>query len=216
MTNHYEGTEHADLIPKSEYDWFTENAMYRYTTQKRSGIQAIEDASNAIFLRVDIHHIFDQKRLVIAPKQSTMICHVLAPGPFFNELTNLYHNVSLLPLIGISIEYLLARFAWSIFPEFSDFMQLGLTLTLCVYLGNWKIQIKNVSGKEGKELGKYKSQSKSRSGSSSKRQRDDTFSANEAEYYSKDREIFRERKRRRSFESEWAESHVSEETIVEA
>ncbi|KAI9770815.1 MAG: hypothetical protein M1839_003041 [Geoglossum umbratile] len=110
ITNHIEGTEHAHLVPRSEERWFGENGMFRYTNQQLPGSEPVDDAQNAILLRSDVHTIFDQKRFAIVPKSSVLLVHIIAPGSSL-QLTSLYHNVSLQPLVGVAIQYVLARFA---------------------------------------------------------------------------------------------------------
>ncbi|KAF2735544.1 hypothetical protein EJ04DRAFT_599953, partial [Polyplosphaeria fusca] len=107
ITNHIEGTEHAHLVPRREERWFRENGMFRYANQ-RPGSEPVDNSKNAILLRSDLHTIFDQKRFTVVPKSSVLLIHITAPT---FELTNLYHNVSLQPIIGVAIEYLLAQFA---------------------------------------------------------------------------------------------------------
>ncbi|KAF2460173.1 hypothetical protein BDY21DRAFT_186544 [Lineolata rhizophorae] len=70
LTNHIEGTENAHLIPRTEKKWFDRNAMARFAQISCAGVDAINVPRNAIALRSDIHTLFDNKRFVIAPKQS--------------------------------------------------------------------------------------------------------------------------------------------------
>lgn len=88
--------------------------MFRYTNQQRPGSDPVDNARNALLLRSDVHTIFDQKRFAIIPKSSTLLVHIIAPGSLL-QLTNLYHNVLLQPLVSVAIQYLLAKFAWTIF-----------------------------------------------------------------------------------------------------
>ena len=200
LTNHIESTEHAHLVPKSEQDWFNDNGMFRYTNRQRPGTEPINDAQNAILLRSDVHTIFDQKRFVIVPKSSVLVCHIIAPGTSI-QLTNLYHNVSLQPLIGIAIQYLLARFAWTIFTQSLDFMQQGLKLNLCIYIGNWETKIAEFTGDQCRKLLGFRSRSRS----PKKRLRESWAGTIEDETYDCE-EKFRGRKRRRSFDSSWPDS----------
>jgi hypothetical protein len=99
-------------------------ALPRYT-QSASGPdrQLIDDMSNLITLRRDIHFLFDSRRFTFVPKQNAKTCclvlHVLSLDTDFinSELVPTYHNRSPAPLTGISIQHLFARFAWSLFSE---------------------------------------------------------------------------------------------------
>ena len=169
ITNHIEGTEHAHLVPRSEERWFSENGMFRYTNQQHPGSELVDDAQNAMLLRSDVHTIFNQKRFAIVPKSSILLVHILAPGSSL-QLTSLYHNVSLQPLIGVAIQYVLARFAWAIFAQSVNFVQQGLTRRLCIYVGDGDTSIADLSGDQCRQL--LSPGAKSRSQSPRKRQRD--------------------------------------------
>ncbi|KAF2740331.1 hypothetical protein EJ04DRAFT_572178 [Polyplosphaeria fusca] len=195
ITNHIEGTEHAHLVPRSEERWFSENGMFRYANQQRPGSEPVDDSQNAILLRSDVHTIFDQKRFTVVPKSSVLLVHITAPGSSL-ELTNLYHNVSLQPLVGVAVQYLLARFAWTIFAQSINFIQQGLKRSLCIHVGDGETSIKDFTGDQCRQL--FFSGPKSRSQSPRKRQRDTLIPPPEEE---EDKEHFRGRARRRSFDS---------------
>lgn len=77
--------------------------MFHYTNV-RTGIDSIDDAQNGLSLRADVHSVFDQKKFAIVPKAFTLVCHVVIPDDA-NEIMNLYHNVKLLSLIDVKIEF---------------------------------------------------------------------------------------------------------------
>lgn len=161
ITNHVEATEPAFLVPKSEQDWFNENGMHRYSDRQNPEINPIDDVQNGLLLRSDVRTLFDDKRFAIVPKSSALVCHVIVPGTS-TELSDLYHNVSLQSLVGISIHYIFARFAWTMFAQSRHFMQQGLNLNLCVYTGNWETRIAKFSGDRCRELSGFKSRSQIR------------------------------------------------------
>ena len=198
ITNHIEGTEHAHLIPRSEERWFSENGMFRYTNQQRPGSQPVDDAQNAILLRSDVHTIFDQKRFAIVPKSSILLVHIVAPGPSL-QLTNLYHNVSLQPLVGVAIQYILARFAWTIFAQSVNFMQQRLKRRLCIYVGDGETKIADFSGDQCRQF--LSSRSQSRSQSSRKRKQDAFVTSTGDGEDNEGEEFARGRKRWRRFDS---------------
>ncbi|KAF2194705.1 hypothetical protein K469DRAFT_725931 [Zopfia rhizophila CBS 207.26] len=210
VTNHVEGTEHAHLVPRSEERWFSENGMFRYTNQQRPGSEPVDDAQNAILLRSDIHTIFDQKRFAIAPKSSVLLVHILAPGSSL-QLTRLYHNVPLQPLVGVAIQYILARFAWTIFAQSVNFVLQGLKRRLCIYVGDGETSISDLSGDQCRQL--LSSGAKSRSQSPRKRQRD-AFAASAAGGEDvREEEYFRGRRRRRSFDTSLSQDTVPDTDI---
>jgi len=204
ITNHIEGTEHAHLIPRSEVRWFSENGMFRYTKRQRPGSEPVDDAQNAMLLRSDVHTIFDQKRFAVVPKRSVLVVHIAASGSS-PQLRRLYHNVSLQPLVGVAIQHILARFAWTIFAQSIDFMQQGLKRRLCICIDG-ETSVKDFSGEQCRQL--LSSGPKSRSQSSRKRQRDASVVPPEGEEDIE--EQFRGRTRRRSFYSQSQEYSFDE------
>ncbi|KAM5471087.1 hypothetical protein MauCBS54593_003425 [Microsporum audouinii] len=188
VTNHTEGTEHAHLIPRSEQQWYIQNRMSRYANI-RPDAEFIDDTSNAILLRSDIHSLFDQKRFVIVPKADNFVIHILASGTSL-ELINCYHNVTLQPLTGVAIECLFARFAWSIFAYSTPSLLDGLKRTLSLYVDG-EAKVVEYTREQCRQL---VAGAKSRSQSPRKRQRDIVQPGPE------DDGEFRGRKRRRSFE----------------
>ncbi|KAL8645679.1 MAG: hypothetical protein Q9210_006572, partial [Variospora velana] len=106
--------------------WYQENRMDQYGDLNRGGRQGINDPSNIMLLRTDLHRAWDKMRFVHTPKRSTtgrleFVSHVLV---YSKELGDLYHNARL-HLLGVARECLFARFAWAIFPLLSGFLQQG-------------------------------------------------------------------------------------------
>jgi hypothetical protein len=111
----------------------------------------MKSSCNAILLRAGIHKIFDEKRLLLIPKNSSFVVHVLARGST-SELVNLYHNVQLQPLTGVAIEYLFARFAWTIFTLSTIFLKQGYTRTLLIRGENGKLRKIKYTGDQCRKL----------------------------------------------------------------
>ncbi len=197
ITNHIEGTEAAHLVPRSEARWFQDNGMFRYTNQQRPGSAPINDAQNALLLRSDIRKIFDEKRFVIVPKTSVFLVHILGPGSSL-QLTSLYHNVFLQPLCGVAIQYILARFAWSIFALSVNFLQQGLPRRLCIYAGEGEMNIVDLSGDQCRQL--LASRIKTRTRSPQKRNRNEYLApVMDGEEENVEDEYSRSRSKRSSF-----------------
>ncbi|RMD42653.1 hypothetical protein DV735_g2518, partial [Chaetothyriales sp. CBS 134920] len=121
ISRHASALEVAHLVPVAEEKWFTSNKMDRYV-KSGSETQPTEDPTNLIALRRDLHYLFDARYFTLVPKQDTagqgavLTLHVFSPdnNP---DLVSLYHNRSLAPLSGISIQHVFARFAWTIFSD---------------------------------------------------------------------------------------------------
>lgn len=121
MTEYVEECDVAHLCPKSESNWFRFNEMDQHVLQqKHTGDAAINDLSNLLLLRADLHRSFDGLQFVFIPKADGVLCtHVLGES---EELQTLYHN-TLIHKVGVAPEFLFARFAWAIFPLLKGFLQ---------------------------------------------------------------------------------------------
>lgn len=121
VTSERHATHEAHIVPVSETDWYNDNQRMtslstRFSSLRGTGGDAtIDNASNLLRLRTDIHHAWDQKELTFVPKRTItgdigVVVHCLDSG----DVAFLYHN---LPLRDhIRTELLLARFAWTLFP----------------------------------------------------------------------------------------------------
>lgn len=118
------GLEQAHIIPRAYENWFSANDMSRYSFNEGS-VPAILDLANTLLLRADIHFMLDRCELVIVPKLSDkgeykLVTHVLCVRLHsIVEQRELYHNRLCQELYGIPREFLFARFAWSIFNNFT-------------------------------------------------------------------------------------------------
>jgi hypothetical protein len=106
----------------------------------------------------------------------------------------------------VAIQYLLARFAWTIFAHSINFIQQGLKRTLCIYVGDGETSNKDFSGEQCRQL--FISGPKSRSQSPRKRQRDALIAPPEEK--EDNEEHVRGRRRRRSFSSSSRNSSFDE------
>ena len=139
MSAHEEGTQAAHICPRSEEDWFDSNEMSIYNLNPQmTGAQSMDDVSNAMLLRADLHKSFDAQKFVFVPKASRpvhglsttdntpehiFVIHLLSPS---QELGILYHNVSLQAIPDVGREFLFARFAWTLFPFLQSFLRRGV------------------------------------------------------------------------------------------
>ncbi|TIA29107.1 hypothetical protein D6C78_10404 [Aureobasidium pullulans] len=141
LTDAFEGTEHAHLVPRSKVAWFQQNNMFRYSVSPRPEVELIEAPRNALLLRSGIYTVFDQRRLAIVPKplpsddtgraNHTSAAHVFSPSSS-TQFAKLYHHVAIQPSHGISLEYMFARFASTVFAYSAQFLQQGVKRALCI------------------------------------------------------------------------------------
>lgn len=172
MSDHEEVTEMAHICPRSEDRWFHNNGMYIYIDDPRkTGSGAVDDPSNVMLLREDLHTAFDQLKFVFVPKATangdpTLVTHLLVDS---SELCRLYQNTELHSIDGIAREFLFTRFAWSIFCFLQGFLQADISRDLLLSTGH-----RIASSDECKS---YKKQpgTRSRSGSPNKRLRPESL-----------------------------------------
>ena len=110
------------IVPGSETRWFLDNLNGtpfgpRSATRKTGLDKSIDHATNQIILRPDIHEIWDRKDLTFMPKKydanrSEIVAHCFEDT---TDLIEICHNRPLQDQ-NVSREFLLARFAWSLFP----------------------------------------------------------------------------------------------------
>jgi hypothetical protein len=114
------GTEVAHLIPEHERQWFLSKSMDLWNTDlPLDADNLVRDLSNAVLLRSDIHTAFDQRKFVFFPKDPRgFVLHLLEPT---SDIGQLYHNTCV-NIPQCSLEFLFARFAWSIFPSLTGFL----------------------------------------------------------------------------------------------
>ncbi|KAI8963049.1 hypothetical protein F5Y11DRAFT_169314 [Daldinia sp. FL1419] len=119
MTQYVTALEKAHVVPIVESDWFINNKMYQYNIDPFAK-PVIDDIGNLFALRSDVHWQFDQKHFTAMPKlvdgEHKLVAHMLQKNmKFFHEQRYLFHNRPFQQLNDIPIEFLFARFAWSIF-----------------------------------------------------------------------------------------------------
>lgn len=210
ITAHREGTQIAHLVPASEQIWFADNNMSRYAMHLRAS--PIDSGRNSILLRSDLHTLFDAKKFAFVPKRAGVNAERLsfAVHAFVNEvdseIVQLYHNVVLQPLSELALEFLFARFAWTIFPLVSEFLARGRERVLRV---RNKDEYSTETFSAAQCMGMVK-QSRSRSASPKKRKPASEPDAEEILDEDLGFEEGRGRKRRRSSSPLWPwESSIS-------
>lgn len=124
ITNYTEQTEAAHIIPDGESEWFQSRGLTRRAK--------MEDESNFLLLKVDVHKLWDQRQFTVVPrtvdgekeKAISWVAYVLKRQPS-KEVISLYHDVCLQPLTGVDVLFLFCRFAWTIFESLDVFLEQG-------------------------------------------------------------------------------------------
>jgi hypothetical protein len=122
VTGQREFIQAAHLCPKAENDWYKENGMRAYANRPPDQIteNSTNDVANAISLRDEIHRAFDSAFFVIVRKQGRWVAHFWKRTV---EIGRTYHNRLLNIHPAVHPCFLLARFAWPLFPLLSSFVQ---------------------------------------------------------------------------------------------
>ena len=168
ITSSKDCIESAHLCPHSEEVWFKRNRMGDYNCKRALGDYLLDDVSNAIALRSDLHTTFDARRFLISRKNSKWAIQFLE---FTNELGGLYHNTAIELAKNVSPYFLFARFAWTIFPWLREFLDCGVSRRVCVKVNDQDSVLDEVKLLGAKELKGIINPPKSRNPSPTKRQR---------------------------------------------
>ncbi|KAK9480329.1 hypothetical protein V1514DRAFT_326091 [Lipomyces japonicus] len=114
-------TDVAHIIPRAEKEWFEINGMRHWNWEKNlCETSLLESQANLMLLRADVHQAFDDKYLVLYPKDASgFYVHMLE---YMSDLGVLYHNSKTHSLLNCQPEFLYARFAWSLFPLITGFL----------------------------------------------------------------------------------------------
>ncbi|KAJ9652510.1 hypothetical protein H2201_009217, partial [Coniosporium apollinis] len=123
ISKHRDYIERAHLCPRNELDWFQKNGMRRYNARLDiSGDVITDDMANALAMRADIHRAFDGCKFAFVRKAGRWVAHFLETT---YELGRMYHNRPVEMAAGVAPEFVLARFAWLVFPLVKAFMEHG-------------------------------------------------------------------------------------------
>lgn len=157
-----------------------------------------DDPRNAILLRSDVHTLFDAKRFIIVPKKGKWVTHVLY-GAVQDELARSFHDVHVQPLTDVSVEFMFARFVYTIHALSTFTLSGGKRALLVIKSGETRRERVEVTGLQYKTQLAPRSRVGSRTPSPSKRRRDDTPAddADISNFDEVDDSEFRGRRRRR-------------------
>ncbi|KAK9478041.1 hypothetical protein V1514DRAFT_352663 [Lipomyces japonicus] len=121
ITGHNTGTDVAHIISRAEKEWFENSGIRHWNWEKNlSKTSLLEDQANLMLLRADGQRAFDNKYLVLYPKDlSGFYVHMLH---YTSDLSVLNHNSKTHPLFNCQPKFLYARFAWALFPLITGFL----------------------------------------------------------------------------------------------
>ncbi|KAM3415648.1 hypothetical protein BST61_g9167 [Cercospora zeina] len=174
ITNRKLEVDNAHIIPISEKLWFTNNEMGVYgDLYGRSGEIIADSFANLLRLRCDAHRLWDKLNFSIVPRydhtaENRAAWFTQALGND-EELHQYWHRQKLDSLAGRPPQYLLARFAWDIFPKLHEFLQAGQERQLTVWTLDGTAETRRYSGPECRKF--TIGQGQNRSASPTKRAR---------------------------------------------
>ena len=180
--------------------------MAEYVDSTRA--DKLKDPDNSIRLRSDVHTIFDAKRFAIVPIEGRLVVHCLN-ARLGSQIERLYHGVELHRIYnsGCLTQFLLARFAYTVFERLRAFLEANNPRKLRLRLNN-ESKVELCSPERCWRFAKDTAyQGKSRSVSPKKRPPPDTEEPADSDNDWSEEE-HRGRKRRRSNESESFSSSV--------
>lgn len=117
VSNTYDGTEWAHLVPKGEGAWWAREVAPVVRI-------SLAGPENAVLLRKDLHFLLDQKTWTPMVKAGELVVHVTdATGRGVSlQFQSMWHNRRMQETRGVDKRLILARIAWTVFPLLSNFL----------------------------------------------------------------------------------------------
>ncbi|KAI9765493.1 MAG: hypothetical protein M1840_007319 [Geoglossum simile] len=150
LTGRQTSIQACHLCPRAEDNWFWRNSMHQYVLEEVTRADyAIDDFTNGITLRADLHIEFDACGFVFMRKsEHGYTVHCLRATP---DILPAHHNRQTRPLTTIRPEFIYTRLAYAIFPRVSSFLSCGWSLKKVVRLkadSGVETEIVDVAAKE--------------------------------------------------------------------
>lgn len=146
VSDYTDNVQCAHLCPSAEKDWFEAQSMAQYNlSPELSNIYVVSDIANAITLREDIHTTFDEHGFVLTRKFGVWMAHFLQ---LTRELGPCYHNTRIQIHSSVSHAFLLTRFAYSIFPFLSSFLNTNQKRVIRLQAENGNEQVKELGSND--------------------------------------------------------------------
>ncbi|PIL32441.1 hypothetical protein GSI_05143 [Ganoderma sinense ZZ0214-1] len=101
------------LVPKSEAAWFAANEMHVYSIENQKA--GVDTHTNGISLRDDVHRCFEAGAFVFYPVPSSdkFMAYFVDDG-YWPDYTELFHQRLALIHPSVAVEFLYARFAYTV------------------------------------------------------------------------------------------------------
>jgi hypothetical protein len=123
LTGEGDSLDRAHICPRSAQEWFHKNRMQRYNDrQDLSGDLITDDLANALAMSCSRHRAFDAGLFVFAPKRGTWVAHFMGVTAHYGSQ---HHNMPVKLPQNVAPQFLLARFAWTLFPRIKNFLEAG-------------------------------------------------------------------------------------------
>jgi len=123
LTGEGDSLDRAHICPRSAQEWFPKNRMQRYNDrQDLSGDLITDDLANALGMSCSRHRAFDAGLFVFAPKRGTWVAHFMEVTAHYGSQ---HHNRPVKLPQNVAPQFLLARFAWTLFPRIKNFLEAG-------------------------------------------------------------------------------------------
>ncbi|KAM3516325.1 hypothetical protein MY11210_000084 [Beauveria gryllotalpidicola] len=176
------GAEIVRFIPRTEDAWFAANQMFQYSSRPEAVVtNKTNNPHNAMLMGAQLHSVYDQRQFVVVPKWGAWLVHVLS-GTHREELAAVYHNIEPQPLSGLAVEYVFARFAWTVLAQ-TCFLEAGVPRRVVVRGKDGLPTARELSGTDCRIMFTPRlARSKNRSQSPKKRVWDDTAEDDEDNY----------------------------------
>lgn len=123
LTGESDSLDRAHICPRSAQEWFHKNRMQRYNyRQDLSGDLIIDDFANALAMGCSRHRAFDAGLFVFVPKCGTWVAHLMEVTAHYGSQQ---HDRPVKLPQNVAPQFLLARFAWVLFPHIKNFLEAG-------------------------------------------------------------------------------------------
>lgn len=199
ITQFEDAIEDAHLVPHAERQWWINNKMGVYVPSTR--VDKLKDPQNIIRLRSDIHTVFDAKNFAIVPIEGRLVVYCMNTA-LGSQVERLHHGVEVHRIRARS-QYLLARFAYTVFAHLRAFLETDTDRKLRLWVENEETI--EICGPERCEAFARYTAYRGKSGSASPRKRPHAEAAESCMDSDEDdwsEEEFRGRKRRRRGETQ--------------
>lgn len=124
LTGEGDSLDRAHICPRNTQEWFHKNNMQQYNDrQDLSGDGITDDLANALTMSCARHRAFDAGSFVLVPKYGAWVAHFMEATAHY---ASQHHDRPLTLPANVAPQFLLARFAWTLFPRIKNFLEAGV------------------------------------------------------------------------------------------